>query len=369
MSGEITVQVPELPAGPLTRDIFQTWLEGAVFKVAQSAITALEIGDGTIPASKLDLTVQSQLGVQDGSITNIKLATAPDVTVKANVSGGGAAPQDVLLTDFFGRAGLPADGRLTLGATSFDTADATPGNTLYYRGHVGNRIALYDGSAKWQLLTFTDFSVAVPVTTGKVYDVFVYNNAGVAALYLLVWANTTTRATALTKQDGVWVLTGDTTKRYVGTIYVDASGTVKDGTTDRHVWNFYNREVKGLQRADYGLATYAAATWREWGGSSAKRLNFVTGMVAAKTFRARMMLPPWAGGGLNLGFGSVNLDAVTSGADQLGFVETDAANYVTVHFAGPATLAVGVHYVTLGQFGTGSSGGFQSGAVFAEWPC
>ena len=111
-------------------------------------------------------------------------------------------------------------GRLTLtSGTPVTTADVTGAGTLYYTPYVNGQIALYDGSSTWTVYTFTERSLALTVTSGKNYDVFAYNNSGTVTLELsAAWTNDTTRADALTTQNGVTVKSGATTRRWLGTI-------------------------------------------------------------------------------------------------------------------------------------------------------
>lgn len=138
-------------------------------------------------------------------------------------------------------------GRLTLESgvpvSSTDQADKT---TLYYTPHVSNLISLYDGS-DWDAVEFSELSLDISgFTASKPYDIFCYNNSGTATLEGLVWTNDTTRATALTLQDGVLVKTGATTRRYLGTIYMQADQKCDDTVTNRGVWNMYNQVTRHL---------------------------------------------------------------------------------------------------------------------------
>ncbi len=110
------------------------------------------------------------------------------------------------------------EGRLTLtSGTPVTTSDVTAATTLYFTPYTGNRIGLNNGSA-WQVHTFTELSIAIPATTDTNYDVFVYDNSGTPTLELLAWSDATTRATAIAFNGGVYVKSGDATRRYLGTI-------------------------------------------------------------------------------------------------------------------------------------------------------
>jgi hypothetical protein len=178
--------------------------------------------------------------------------------------------------------GLIPGGRLTLTtALPVTTADVTAAGTLYYTPYIHNQVPLYDGASTWTRRTFAEISIAVPAVANQMYDVFVYDNAGTAALELLAWTNDTTRATALVKQDGRWVKTGATTRLYVGSFRTGAvSGQTEDSAAKRLVWNYYNRVRRVLYRVDSTASwTYTTAGFRQANGSAANQIAVVMGVV------------------------------------------------------------------------------------------
>jgi len=96
------------------------------------------------------------------------------------------------------------------------TSDVTAATTVYWALHNGEQIALFDGTDTWVVSEVAELSIAVPATTSTMYDLFVDYNAGTPQLQATAWSNDTTRATALTTQDGILVQTGNTDWRYVG---------------------------------------------------------------------------------------------------------------------------------------------------------
>jgi len=86
-----------------------------------------------------------------------------------------------------------------------------------------NRIALYDGT-KWVIRR----STANPAytlsgrTAGLPFDVFMYWDGSDLALEVVNWSTATPspaqRAAQIAKQDGVWIKTGDATRRYIGSV-------------------------------------------------------------------------------------------------------------------------------------------------------
>lgn len=90
------------------------------------------------------------------------------------------------------------DGRLTLASgTAVTTADQTAKTTVYCTPYSGNRVALYNGT-NWVLRNFSELSVAVPSTIFRLFDVFIYDNAGTIALEAVNWNQSTAAITAAT---------------------------------------------------------------------------------------------------------------------------------------------------------------------------
>lgn len=184
---------------------------------------------------------------------------------------------------------LACDGRLTLlSGTPVPTTDQTAKTTVYFTPFRGNRIAVYDGASLWLLRTFSELSVAVPATTNTNFDVFAYDNAGAVALETVNWTNGTTRATALTTQNGVLVKSGATTRRYLGTgRTTGTSGQCQDSRGEGHqaggrrfLWNYYNRVLLQAGVKDTTDSwTYTTATWRNANGSAANEVEIVVGWI------------------------------------------------------------------------------------------
>ena len=173
------------------------------------------------------------------------------------------------------------DFRLTLTtAAPLPQTDVTGATTIYCCPYKGNRIALYDGSANWNVRTSAQFSLALgTLTSGKPYDVFCYDNAGVPTLEFLVWTNDTGRATPLVYQDGVLVKSGATTRRYMGTFYTTATTTTEDSKANRYLYNYYWRSPRKLERRETNASwTYTTATWRQANAAAANQVNVLLGV-------------------------------------------------------------------------------------------
>lgn len=176
-----------------------------------------------------------------------------------------------------------AQGRLTLAsANPTPTSNITGATTLYYAEYAGNQIALYDGT-NWVTRTFSNVSLSLSgLVNARPYDIFASWNGSAVALEALAWTNDSTRATALTRQDGILVRSGLATRRYLGTIYTSATGQCSDTVTQRYVWNNQHRIARNLyiEYAGSTSHTYNSATYRDYNNDSAFKLNFVTGADA-----------------------------------------------------------------------------------------
>lgn len=160
------------------------------------------------------------------------------------------------------------------------TSDVTAIETLYFEPYCGNRIALYDGTRWVMRAPLLSLSIDVPDATGM-YDVFIYDSALTPVMELVAWTNDTTRATLLTRLDGVLVKSGDPTRRYVGSFYCTTAGNgqTEDSAANRYIWNYYNR-LPRIMRVLEGTNswTYSTATIRQANGATTNQLNFCVGV-------------------------------------------------------------------------------------------
>jgi len=172
-------------------------------------------------------------------------------------------------------------GRLTLeSGVPVSTSDQEDKDTLYFTPFRGNTIGLYNGSS-WDVLTFAELSLDISgYTAAKNYDIWAYNNAGSVALESTVWTDDNDRATALVSQNGILVKSGTTTRRYLGTIRIDAAGgTCTDAIAWRGLWNYYNQVRRQAYFENYmDSHTYDTATYRIWNNDSDNKLYFLIGV-------------------------------------------------------------------------------------------
>ncbi len=244
-----------------------------------------------------------------------------------------------------------ACGRLTLTtATPVTITDVTAATTVYYTPVTGcNQITLYNGTVNITD-TLTEISLAVPATTATLYDVFVYDNAGTPALEFLAWTNDTTRATAITIQNGYYAKAATPTRRYVGSFRTTgSSGQTEDSVLKRFVWNFYNRVHRPLVvREATATWTYSTATYHQVNASAADQVDVVVGVADQPVLLWAIAFATNSSGSATHCYTSIGYDvtnALTTGVIVTGAtaLSTDGASAnpsaVLVHYP-----AVGHHY-------------------------
>ncbi len=256
--------------------------------IAGGVVITLPATAGTVAltADKLSAFASTTSSELAGVISNetgsgaLVFGTSPSLTLPTFVASAGALTTNL--------SNGTVNGRLTLtSATPVTTSDVSSAGTIYFTPYKGNRIDIYNGT-NWKTYTFSELSLALTLTSGKNYDVFVYDNSGTLTLELSsAWTNDTTRATALVLQDGVYVKSGATTRRYLGTIRASGTNVTEDsagGTTTqvggkRFVWNMYNRVDRNIVVFDSTDSwTYTTATWRQGNNNAGNKVEYVVGL-------------------------------------------------------------------------------------------
>jgi hypothetical protein len=239
--------------------------------VANIATSRTNLGLGTVATKTASDVAKTFAVMLDAAPTigNIAVFTDTNGTV-----GDGGAPSSLTLNNI-------VDGRITLtSGLPVTTSNVTAATTIYFTPYLGNNISLYDGSTMWETLTFTELSIAVPGTTSTMYDLFSYNNAGTAALETQTWTNDTTRAVGLSLQDGVYVKSSDSTRRYLGSFRTTAvSGQTEDSVTKRYVWNYYNRVMRSMTAIESTANwAYSVNAFRQANANTANQLDMIIGV-------------------------------------------------------------------------------------------
>jgi hypothetical protein len=280
---------PKFALGSTTQSIIAEPVDGQFWVWDGDNVTSVAFADiGVITADAIFTGLAANDFLQYNGTVWVNLTPAAVATAigAATLTGAESLSNKTLVAPII--SGIPVgiieqvcQGRLTLTTgVPVTTANVTAAATVYFTPYKGNHIALYSSSA-WRLLTFTELSISLAsgFSSGKPYDVFAYNNAGVVALETLVWTNDTTRATALTTQDGVLVKTGDTTRRYIGTFYTTGAATTEDSETKRFVWNYYNRASRKMYVKDTtDTWNYSVAAYQQANASALNQLDMVIGV-------------------------------------------------------------------------------------------
>lgn len=279
-------------------------------------------------------------------------------------------------------------GRLTLtSGTPVTTSNVSSASTLYFSPINGNWVGLYDGT-NWSLNTFSELSLSLAsLTSGKNYDVFLYNNSGTLTLILGPgWSTDTSRGTGagtteLIVQDGIWVnkqdLSGGPTAkkgRYLGTIRTTGTTTTEDSDSRRYVWNCYNRAIRPLLAKDTtDQWSYTTNAWRAANANTTDgvgRVSFVNGLdLEAVTSRAQRMV--YNGGApvrASIGIGLDSTSATAAGELNNGASYTTASFEVTTaDWTGYA--GIGYHYIqTLERSeAAGTTSFFGDDSAYSGW--
>lgn len=246
-------------------------------------------------------------------------------------------------------------GRLTLvTATPVMTTTQSAKTTLYYTPFKGNGISLYDGTS-WAVINFSEVSLSLSgYTASKPYDIWGYNNGGTLALESTVWTDTSTRATAIAFQDGVYVKSGTPTRRLLGTIYINASGGQCDfifgglgsgGTEAKFgISNVYNQvQVSPFIGTTTDSYTYASSTWRAPEASSTYRCTFIRSILDNSVTASYTSSSTAGSQSTMLGIG---YDSTTTPTGGIPLVTAAAGPTAGTAFLGSVIPTPGLHYIS-----------------------
>lgn len=177
-------------------------------------------------------------------------------------------------------------------------------SSIYYEPYMGNQIPI--GGVP---TTFTALTLALDSNSGhtgyqqsgKVFDLFVYNDSGTIRLGTgPAWTSDTARADAVTMTNGIWVNSGTITLRFgsasgnttsvsagnatlVGTFRAVANGqahirwTGIDATCDLIFASIYHPVTYGIYQHDTTDSwTYGTATWRQKRATATNQVNVLS---------------------------------------------------------------------------------------------
>lgn len=263
-----------------------------IFRGAASVVNATVLKVGEMMANLTAKSLHLGDGVTPGGTELARADLANVAAATSNNAGKMSAAQAAQLANASITLPGMVPGVLSLSSGDLEVDVSSATTTMYWHPRYGNTIALYDtGDSAWELVTATA-SISgsfAGIASNKVFDVFMYNNAGTPALEFVAWTSNTVRATNLTTQDGIRVKSGDASRRYLGTAFRNASGCIDD-LTHRWLWNYYNRTQKEM----FSLLTdgntthdYSTNVWRVFGGLTAPVFSYVKGLQGQRfTFDA-----------------------------------------------------------------------------------
>lgn len=246
-----------------------------------------------------------------------------------------------------GISGITPGGRITLeSGVPVSSSSQVSKSTIYYTPYLHDWVRLYDGTRP-KLYQFTERSLALSgLTSGKNYDVFLYDNAGTLTLELsAAWTNDTTRADALAWQAGVgYVKSGTATRLYLGTIRTTGTTTtgLEFGAVDTKPYcflkNYYNRVRAAFRWSDSTDSwSYTSSTLRAMNNSANARFEFVD--VEPSVVDASVVIHIGGLGNARLAIGYDSTSAIYTALAQFNGVGFSGA----MHEAVRTTL--GYHYV------------------------
>lgn len=220
---------------------------------------------------------------------------------------------------------------------SITTTNAT-NTTVYCVNHNGDGITFYSGSGStWTNATFTNVACVVPSVANKNYDVFMYDAGTYVTNDVVAWTDDTTRATDLVLQDGIYVKSGATKRKYVGTFRTtETAGQVVDTQRRRFVYNYYNKVSRNLLRQDAAASwNYNSATVRQANTNALNQIEVVIGIEDTV---------------LDLKVVGLSSQITTTATALAGIGENSTTTISTDSFGGRTTMPAGSLVTNIGIF-------------------
>lgn len=324
-------------------------------------------------------------------LTALSVPTLADVVEALDTDDTTMSPQgsnrSLAIERLLGLAGVLPGGRLTTqSGTPITTGDRTAQGTVYYTPYTSDYVRLYDGTRVKEYV-FSERSYALSgLTSGLMYDLFLYDNAGTLTLEQTAWTNNTTRATAIAWQNGLgYVKSGTPTRLYVGSFYTTGTATTEDsygGTTSqvggkRFVWNTYNRVERPVAVVDTNNSwSYPTAAIRQANGASGNSVEFILGLTLESVEAFLAGTANIANNVARIARVGIGVDSVTtmSGLRQGAYNGLAAANWFPIAARYEGLLAPGYHFFTWLESGSdgncsfiGAEAGSQCGLTANVW--
>lgn len=262
------------------------------------------------------------------------------------------------------------------------STDVTAATNVYLTPYGGGRVWLYDGSAYWIPYSFSQITISLAAFAANTnFDVFAYLSGGNVVTETVAWTNATTRATGLVLQNGIYVKSGTTTKRYIGTFRTTGTiGQCEDSLTKRFCWNYHNRRWRPWQRMESTSTwTYSTGAYRQANGSASNQVEAVVGVSEDPIDLTVVGHAENSAGAVNL-LTAIGEDSTTAALANsiVGYhspADTSQPRDIVPMMAKATKVILGYHYYAWlelgGASGTttwqGTSGGGQSGMLGGVW--
>ena len=293
----------------------------------------------------------------NGNVSNTEYGYLSGVTsdIQTQLDAGGSIPTG-------SGAISECTGRLTAESAKYvSTTDQTLKSTIYFCGPTGGNFRTWlwtpNKYTEWvsgQLsLSMASLSANYP------YDIFIHDNSGTPTLSHSVWSNATTRMTAIEMDNaGIIHKNNARTHRYLGTIYLNATGIFQDTIYSRGIWNLYNQRRRTLLAPMTGTYwTYGTATIRASNANTTlnnMRCDWVQGMSDSEVnlvFRQALGYSGTGWGWCGIGIDSTSSD---SAQNNTGFYCSANSRWGSMQSEYRGFPGIGYHY---GQCLENSPGG------------
>jgi len=308
-----------------------------------------------------------------------------------NFGGGNGSLGVCWIIEFIGVASAGAAtyprGRLTLvSGQPVMTTDQTAKTRIYYTPYVGNTCPVANVNVTFAEV-FLDLD-ATNATSGNVYDIFAFLDAGVFRIgYGPAWTTpSSTRSAAISMVNGLWVNSASITLRYdsthtvtvpagqaqyLGTFCATANGqtgmafmpTTAAGGTNNFLalYNGYNqRRVTSLCRDNMNNVAYNTQAWAAFNSSNSDRVTWLDGLQqSAVDGVCSSLIADAGGGGAGVGMG---LDGTTV-TPQVHGRNGALANYLPVVANDRWQAQLGLHFIQMEWFGDAGAGAAFGGGT------
>lgn len=183
------------------------------------------------------------------------------------------------------------------------------------------------------------------------------NVTGVSLELSAAWTNNTTRADALTTQDGVSVKSGATTRRRVGRVRASGTNVTEDSNAKRFVGSLYNKVPRKLKRADttdtYDTTSTSLTAWLNNAG------NIVEWFADEDDEVELLFLGSMRNStaGLNMGV-AIGVDTTSGNSADSGALigqPVSGVGIVAVAAHYKSTPGIGYHYAAMLAIGSGGT--------------